>query len=89
MLFRQFDRLGPPYPPRRQLLAIRDTAQAYWNLDGVAAQQRAMAAYIIGNTYVATGEQAQIVPWLQRAVSLDPSGPGYRKQLDYYQGQSQ
>ena len=89
-LWRQLDRLGPPAPTRAQLLAIRDTAAAYWNLPGVGNQDRARAAYIVASTFIAVdADSSRIIMWLQRAVSLDPNNPGYRRQLGSYQGQAQ
>ncbi len=70
-------------------MAIRDTARLYWQLDGVGDKERALAAFILGNTYIATGDRSQVVPWLQRAVNLDPSAAGYRRLLDSNRGSAQ
>ena len=89
MLWRQFDRLGPPYPSRLAIRGIRDTARAFFDVPGVAQREKALAAYIVGNTFIAVNQAGEAMPWLQRAVALDPTNKGYRSQLDSYQGQAQ
>jgi serine/threonine-protein kinase len=84
VLWRQFDQIGPPYPAARQVLAIRDTARAFLDLDGVGNKERALAAFILAHTYIATGEDSRVLPLLQRAVALDPSAAGYRTLLNQY-----
>jgi serine/threonine-protein kinase len=75
VLWRQLDRLGPPYP-------ARDSAQAVWELDGAKAQDRAFSAYILGSTWYALGSASECRSWIQRALTLRPDGPGYRAMLD-------
>lgn len=82
VLWRQLDRLGPPYPGREVLTAVRDSAQAVWELDGAKAQDRALSAYILGSTWYALGSASECRSWIQRALALRPDGPGYRAMLD-------
>jgi serine/threonine-protein kinase len=82
VLWRQLDRLGPPYPAREVLTAVRDSAQAVWELDGAKAQDRAFSAYILGSTWYALGSASECRSWIQRALTLRPDGPGYRAMLD-------
>lgn len=82
MLWRQLDRLGPPYPAREVLTAVRDSAQAVWELDGAATQDRAFSAYILGSAWYALGNTSECRSWIQRALTLRPDGPGYRAMLD-------
>ncbi|HET8654027.1 MAG TPA: protein kinase [Longimicrobiaceae bacterium] len=82
LLWRQLDRLGPPYPSHSALAAIRDSVHAVWDLDGVAAQDRALAAYILGSTWYALGNSPECATWIQRALQLRPDGPGYHTMLD-------
>jgi hypothetical protein len=82
VLWRQLDRLGPPYPARDVLTAVRDSAQAVWELDGAKAQDRAFSAYILGSTWYALGSASECRSWIQRALTLRPDGPGYRAMLD-------
>ncbi|HEX9109674.1 MAG TPA: hypothetical protein VF832_20670, partial [Longimicrobiales bacterium] len=84
ILWRQFDGIGPPYPARGQVLAIRDTAGAFLDLDGVGDKERALAAFVVAHTYIATGDDSRVLPLLQRAVALDPGAGGYRTLLNEY-----
>jgi hypothetical protein len=82
MLWRQLDRLGPPSPAREVLTAVRDSAQAVWDLSGAKTQDRALSAYILGSAWYALGNPSECRSWIQRALTLRPDGPGYRAMLD-------
>jgi serine/threonine protein kinase len=82
-LWRLFDRIGEE-PGRAALAAARDTARLVWDLPAAGPQQRAFAAYIVGSALFPLGDTAGAVTWLERAVQLNPDGPGYRPLLDRY-----
>ncbi len=88
ILFRQLDRFGSGNPSGAEARAIRDTARTMWNMQELPPKQRALAAYVIGNSYIATGETQTAVGWLRRAVALDPGNRGYTKLLDSYAGRA-
>ncbi|HEX7048899.1 MAG TPA: serine/threonine-protein kinase [Longimicrobiales bacterium] len=87
VLWRQFERVGPPSPPRAALEAIRDTAGAIWRLEGVSTRDRAFAAYILGTVLPPLGDTVQGRRWAERAVQLCPDCPGYGSLLDSYRKQ--
>jgi len=80
-VFRQLDALGPPAPSRASLAAIRDTAEAIWRIDGAAAADRALAAYVAGSAWFALGDGAQCTTWIGRALEIRPDGAGYSEML--------
>ncbi len=83
-VWRQFDRIGPPYPDRGVVLAVRDTAQAILDDERNTAKDRALAAFVLAHTYIAAGESGKVLPLLRRAVALDPTNRGFRDLLDHY-----
>jgi hypothetical protein len=86
-LRRQFDALVlGPAPGSSRLAAIEDTGRAVWTMDRVDDEQRAWAAHIIGVARLERGDTTGAVPWLERAVRLDPDGQGYRGQLEAVTG---
>lgn len=82
LLWRQLDLLGPPYPSRAVLTAVRDSATAVWELGGASTQDRAFSAYVLGSTWFALGSASECTTWIQRALKLRPDGPGYHTMLD-------
>jgi hypothetical protein len=58
---------------------VRDSASALYNAPGISATDKAMAAFVIGNTYFQLGERAQGCSWVQRASSTDPSSSAYSR----------
>ncbi len=77
-LFRQFQATGPealPDDPQEQrvtLLAVRDTLDAVWRMEGVSREDRAFAAWVLGHTLVPLGDSIEALQWFEEAVRLDP-----------------
>jgi eukaryotic-like serine/threonine-protein kinase len=86
ILWRQFDALGLPDASRRSLEAIRDTARMVWDRIDFPRDDRAFAAFILGNVQFSMGDPPGCARWLERALELRPDGPGYRVILDQCRG---
>jgi serine/threonine-protein kinase len=56
---------------------VRDSASAFYNAPGVSTRDKAMAAFVIGNTYFQLKDRAQGCAWVQRAASIDSSRSAY------------
>jgi serine/threonine-protein kinase len=52
---------------------IRDSATALFNARGISARNRAMAAFVIGNTYFQVQNRTTGCDWVRRASTIDPS----------------
>ncbi|MQA89711.1 MAG: protein kinase [Gemmatimonas sp.] len=83
VLFELLGRLDPN-ASRPVLAGVRDTAEFVFDLPGVATNERAFAAYILGNALLPLGDTVGSVSWLEQAVRLRPDGPGYQQLLDTY-----
>ncbi len=77
-LFRQFQATGPealpedPQAQRATLLAVRDTLDAVWRMEGISREDRAFAAWVLGHTLVPLGDSIEALQWFEEAVRLDP-----------------
>jgi hypothetical protein len=58
---------------------VRDSATAFYNAPGISITDKAMAAFVIGNTYFQLRERAQGCSWVQRASSIDSSSAVYSR----------
>jgi len=56
---------------------VRDSASAFYNAPGISKSDKAMAAFVIGNTYFQLQDRAQGCSWIRRAGSIDPSSSVY------------
>jgi len=50
---------------------LRDSAQAVFDTPGVAAKDRALAAYLVANAYAKLDQRSQGCDWARRAATLD------------------
>jgi len=55
----------------------RDSAMVLYNAATVTATDKAMAAFVIANTFWKQGERSQGCQWITRAKTLDPATPTY------------
>jgi len=55
----------------QRLEAVRDTAIPYYDWEGLADVDRAMAAYLTGQAFGALGDKRNALAWSQRALDLD------------------
>jgi serine/threonine-protein kinase len=55
----------------------RDSAQVFYNASGVADIDKAMAAFVIANTYWRAGDRPRGCQWIARARTLDPANPTF------------
>jgi eukaryotic-like serine/threonine-protein kinase len=69
-------------PERATVMAVRDTALAYYDATGVPTKARADAAYVIANAYHALQNRAEALRWARLAASMDPSDSAYRTLVD-------
>lgn len=58
---------------------VRDSARALYDATGIAANDKAFAAFVIGNTYFKSGDRPQGCSWVQRASTLNPSSSAYSR----------
>jgi hypothetical protein len=86
ILWRQMDALGVPDAPVRALEAIRDTARMVWDRNDVPRNDRAFAAFILGNVHFSLGDPQACARWAERGLEIRPDGPGYRTLLDTCRG---
>jgi len=56
---------------------VRDSASAFYNAPGISKSDKAMAAFVIGNTYFQHKDRAQGCSWVRRAGSIDSSSSVY------------
>jgi len=54
---------------------VRDSAQVFFNAPGISAKDKAMAAFVIANTY--PSDKTRACDWYRRAAGLDPNDPTY------------
>jgi len=52
---------------------IRDSASALFNLAGLTVRDKAMAAFVIGNTYFQMKNRTTGCDWVRRASTIDSS----------------
>jgi serine/threonine-protein kinase len=57
----------------------RDSAMVLYNAATVAATDKAMAAFVIANTWWKQGDRPQGCQWITRAKTLDPATPTYTR----------
>jgi serine/threonine-protein kinase len=56
---------------------LRDSAKAVFDTPGVAAKDRALAAYLVANAYAKLDDRAQGCQWARRAAGLDAGVRSY------------
>ena len=61
------------YPNKK----VRDSATAFFNAPGISPKDKAMAAFVIANTYFQMKERPTGCDWVRRASSIDPSRSMY------------
>jgi len=66
--------------------AVRDTAQAYYQILPENSKERADAAFLAANAYFELNERDQALVWARRAVNLDPNDNAYQTLLSQLQG---
>jgi len=57
--------------------AVRDTANAIWELQGLSNDDKALAAYVLASAYLNLRNRNECVRWIDRADELRPNAPGY------------
>ena len=72
--------------PSQRLEAVRDTAILYYDWEGLADVDRAMAAYLTPQAFGALGDRRNALAWVQRALDLDPDKSVYRTYVTDLQG---
>jgi serine/threonine protein kinase len=60
-----------------QTSMVRDSARALFDAPGIATNDKAFAAFVIGNTFFKAGDRSQGCGWIQRASSINPSSSVY------------
>src|SRR6266540_2929100 len=58
---------------------VRDSARGLYDAAGIAATDKAFAAFVIGNTYFKAGDRPQGCSWVQRASTLNPASSAYSR----------
>ncbi|HTI05053.1 MAG TPA: serine/threonine-protein kinase [Gemmatimonadales bacterium] len=58
---------------------VRDSALALFNAPGITSRDKAMAAFVTGNTYFKGGDRTQGCDWVRRASTTDPTTPTYSR----------
>jgi hypothetical protein len=58
-------------------VTLRDSAKAAFDTPGVAAKDRALAAYLVANAYAKLDDRAHGCEWARRAASLDAAVRSY------------
>jgi len=58
---------------------VRDSARALYDASGIAANDKAFAAFVIGNTYFKAKDRPEGCSWVQRASTLNPSSSAYSR----------
>ncbi|MGH7551729.1 MAG: hypothetical protein ACREMQ_01710, partial [Longimicrobiales bacterium] len=75
-LFQQLDLLTAQRS-RRTLTAVIDTASAIWRDRSLAERDRALAAYVLASAFDARSDYPMCSSWLDSALVLNPTGPGF------------
>jgi hypothetical protein len=70
----------------QRLEAVRDTAILYYDWEGFADVDRAMAAYVTAQAFGALGDKRNALAWARRALDLDPNDRVYRTYVTDLQG---
>ena len=70
----------------QRLEAVRDTARLYYAWKGIAAVDRATAAFLTAQAYGALGDKPNARAWAERALELDPGKAVYRNYVTDLQG---
>ena len=70
----------------QRLEAVRDTAILYYDWEGLADVDRAMAAYVTAQAFGALGDKRNALAWARRALDLDPNDRAYRTYVTDLQG---
>ena len=77
-------------PSRVTAEAARDTAGVAWGTPGVSNIDRALAAWVNGQSLLLLGDSLQGVQWLDRAVSTHPQPPaGWVGELELHRSRPQ
>lgn len=84
VLMRQLERLDDGVTGARDLRMIRDSALLVYNAGSALARDRANAAFVMANAWVAQKDSANVVLWLTRALELRPGYAPYQNLLDAY-----
>jgi hypothetical protein len=58
---------------------VRDSARALYDAAGITANDKALAAFVIANTYFKAADRPQGCSWVQRASTLNPSSSAYSR----------
>lgn len=56
---------------------VRDSARVLFDAPGIATNDKAFAAFVIGNTFFKARDRSQGCSWVQRASSINPSSSVY------------
>ena len=73
-----FDRVMDEGVNPTNAAAIRDTAEAYYNHPEISQNDKAFAAFALGQAWLNLGDEQQALQWGQLAVNLDGTESGYR-----------
>ena len=75
-----FARVDAQDLPRSAAMALKDSAQAYYDLPDISTSDKAFAAYVLANVYAerSIDDRASALQWAQRAVTLAPSSRAYQ-----------
>jgi serine/threonine protein kinase len=64
---------------------IRDSAMKFFNAPDVRSQDKAYAAFVVGNAYFSLGNRSEGCTWVRTAIRLDPTSSAYPKTLQQCQ----
>ncbi len=76
LLFQQLDLLTAQ-GSRRTTTAVIDTASMIWRDRSLSQRDRALAAYVLASAFDARSEYRLCSSWLDSALVLNPTGPGF------------
>ena len=62
--------------------AVRDTAVAYFNATGMAAKDKATAAYVVAIAFSKSNDRLNALEWARRALSEEPGSTAYQQLVD-------
>jgi hypothetical protein len=58
---------------------VQDSAQTLFSATGITARDKAMAAFVIANTYFKLNDRTRGCDWVRQASRLAPSDPSYAR----------
>lgn len=87
LLFDQLDQFGIDQSPSpAELRRIADVCQDVYETSGQPDDLRGLAAYLMARVRQEQGNAGEALRWAERAVDLDPDGPGFQTLLEGLRG---